>query len=369
MPIPTLPMLRVLTGLCLAAPAQVPATQDPVEVVPEDVPQDAPAVVPEDVPQDAPAAVIEPAPLTGATRLDADGLFRAEETAYGGFMAGQRALDQDDIDEARRLWTDAIATLPDERPYAGSRGALAMWLALAAQAEYARDGSMDALRTEVSLLQGWLARLPELEPDDAGRRASLDTLMQARIDAVRAQIDWELAEHGDADAQLAKSLEGGYETREFEAWRPPTELLAWKPRADDPRAGVHQASENEEAPEKVSPEVIDEPERPSGTGLIVGGSVLLATGLAGAIVGALGMRNAAAANTFDATGTPAQRREQMADGERGNQTAVVGLSAGGALLVAGVTMLAIGAKRRKRSMRILPETSAHHIGLSIEGRF
>ncbi len=362
MPIPTLPMLWVLSGLCLAAPADEPTTQDPVEVVPQDAPQDAS--------QDAPAAgPIAPAPLTGAMRLDAQGLFRGEATAYAGFMAGQRALEQGDIEEARRLWVDAIATLPDERPYAGSRGALAMWLALAAQADYARNGSMDALRTEVSLLQGWQARLPEFDPDDAGRRASLGTLVQARIDAVLAQIDWELAEHGDADTQLAKSLEGGYEVRAFEAWRPPTQLLAWKPRPDDPRAGVSQASESEEAPEKVSPEVTDEPDRPRGTGLLVGGSILVATGLAGGIVGALGMRSAAAANTFDPTQTPAQRREQMADGERGNQTAVVGLSAGGALLVAGVTMLAIGSQRRKRSMRVQPETSAHHIGLSLQGRF
>ncbi len=354
MPMSTLPMLRILTGLCLAAPAEVPATED---------------VAPQAASEVAPAPPIEPAALDGATRLDAEGLFRAEETAYEGYMAGQQALDAGDIEGARRHFDDAVATLPDERPYAGSRGALAMWLVLAAQAAYSRDGSMDALRAEVGLLRGWLARLPELEPDDAERRASLKTLVQARVEAVRAQIDWELAEHGDADAQLAKSLEGGYETNTFGPWRPPTALLAWKPRPDDPREGVRQATEAEEAPEKLAPQLADEPTRPRGTGLLAGGSVALAAGIAGVVVGALGMRNAAAANTFDAEQTPAQRRAQMVDGERGNVTAVVGLSAGGALLVTGITMLAVGARRRGRSLQISPQATARHVGVSVGGRF
>lgn len=316
----------------------------------------------------------EPAALEGARRLDAEGLFDAEQAAYTHYMEGQRALDAGDPNAAIAAWEQGVQTLPDERPYARSRGALALRLVLAHEARYRLEGDIADLRQQIALLGGYRARLSEMFPDDTELRQRKDQLATAQIERIEAEIDRTEGEHGTADEQLERSLRGDYVDRNDAAWGFDATDVAWHPRPDDPRKHEAQATDAEVAPEEIANADESPPLEPRkrGTGLIVTGALLTGAGIAGIAVGGAGMAAAAGANDFDEMQTPTDRRQQIADGNAANLRAVIGLSAGAALAVTGVVLIAVGAKRRKASpsaLAVLPKLGRGRAGVVLQGSF
>ncbi len=358
-----------------AQPDDSIATEEDVPSEPEGLVEGEDPLAPDVIPaasEEAPAP--QPAPLEGARRLDADGLFDAEQTAYASYMQGQRALDEGDPNAAIDAWEKGVRALPDERPYARSRGALALRLVTAHEARYRLEGDIADLRRQIALLEGYRARLSEMFPDDAELRQRKDGLAAEQIERIEAEIERTEGDHGTVDEQLERSLRGEYADRNDAAWGFDATDVAWHPRPDDPRKHEAQATDAEVAPEQVTN--ADEPAplqpRKRGTGLIVTGALLTGAGVAGFAVGGAGMAAAAAANDFDEMQTPTQRRQQIASGNAANQRAVIGLSAGAALTVTGIVLIAVGAKRRKASpsaLAVLPSLGRGRAGWVIEGSF
>ncbi len=309
-------------------------------------------------------------PLRGATGLDADGLFESEQRAYRLYMDGVGALADDDPETAIAKWQEAVAVLPDAPPYARSRGALALRMVVAYDERFHRDGSLDDLRIQRTLLQAYLRRLPEMFPHDEDARAQRQAHVRVRIDEIDADLARFEVEHGTTEEQLDKGLRGEYAGVIDRQWSPDPTDMGWHPRPDDPRLSGEQGSDHEIAPEEVE-RPPTQASRPKGTGLIVAGSITTAVGLAalGAAFG--GMAMASGASEFDPDQDPMDRRAQIARGNQGNLLAVAGLAAGGSLVAGGVAMLAIGLRKRKRSASAIawtPDFGAV-VGASVRGRF
>jgi hypothetical protein len=115
------------------------------------------------------------------------------------------------------------------------------------------------------------------------------------------------------------------------------------------------------------------PDRPSGTGLIAGGAVLLALGLAATsmiIIGAVRAKDAKG-EYDDAEADMDQAGMDAADkkGARANGLIIGGSVATGVLLAAGGTLLGIGLRRRIRYQAFAPAFGPQYVGLRISGRF
>jgi len=347
------------------APVDAPPPPPPPIEPPPATAATAPRVAPE----------VTPAPLTGASRLDANGLVEAEQQAYGLYMDGVHALDDAaDPDLAIDKWEQALRTLPDERPYALSRGALALRLVTAHQVRFFRDGDLDDLRREKSLLLGYQERLVDMVPTDAEARSSRHSTMQTRIDEIDGELSRLEDDQGTTEEQLGKSLRGEYAARGAETWRPDPSDMGWHPRADDPRKHASQAHDGEVAPEETTPEIVEptDPGPRPGTGRLVVGAVLTGAGLGGLGVGAVGLVQANRANTFDPEQDPQQRRMQIGEGERANGLALGGLIGGGVLTVVGLAVLISGARKRSKSpsrAALTPAVTPTHLGASLRATF
>ncbi len=114
-------------------------------------------------------------------------------------------------------------------------------------------------------------------------------------------------------------------------------------------------------------------DRPSGTGMIVGGSVLLALGLGATsmiIIGAVRAkdakreRNDARADMDDEAFRAADKK-----GSRANGLIIGGAVATGVLLAAGATLLGIGLRRRIRYQAFGPIFGPQYVGIGLAGRF
>lgn len=368
--------LVVAVAIAMPVPVAVAASPEADPPTPVSDPEPAPddGVAPGDATELDP---ILPDPLDGARHLDADGLFESEQRAYQLYMEGVRALEEDlDPDVAIDRWQEALRVLPDERPYARSRGALALRLVTAYDMRFHRDGRIDDLRRQSALLQGYQQRLPEMFADDPAARAQRNDHARARVDEIDAELRRIAAVQGTVEEQLDKSLRGEYEARRDDVWRPDPTDAGWHARPDDPRRKERQATDSEVAPEEppAEPELDQPKPKKEGTGPIAAGAVLGVAGLAGIGVGIAAMVTAAAANDFDASQTPSERRAQIARGNQANTRAVVGLAAGGALAAAGVALLAIGLTKRKKSanaspLAVHPTIGAGRWGLGLTGRF
>jgi hypothetical protein len=126
-------------------------------------------------------------------------------------------------------------------------------------------------------------------------------------------------------------------------------------------------------PPSTGPDVVEKP-KPSKPLLIAGG-VLTGVGVAGLAVGFAGMGMGAAAN--DVSGVeddPEKRGDQFSRGRSANVMAIVGSVAGGVLVVTGVALIGIGAKRKKdakqmaRRPMVVPMVGRTN-GLALTGRF
>ncbi|HWB79633.1 MAG TPA: hypothetical protein VG755_31940 [Nannocystaceae bacterium] len=318
------------------------------------------------VPEAAPAA--EPAvdPLAGPRGLDPDRLVAGEEAAYRAYMRGKKAFEANDYDAALLAFGDALRQLPDESPYAKSRGALALWSALCHGQLYGLRGDATALDREAALLDAYVARLDAIARDAADKteKQQLVEQRQAQIAAEQARI---AGEHGNTDEQIDRSLRGEYEGVDASAWRPSVEDLAWVPRPDDPRPKGKQDQDEEDARQKQLQQT-DERKRKPGTGLIAGGAIALGVGVAALAVMGAGMARAHAAEDFSPTQTPDERRAQIGRGIAGNDMAIAGAIAGGVAVITGAVLVGLGAKKR-RAAAITPTASRRGAGLSISVRF
>jgi len=291
---------------------------------------------------------IPPDPIAGATGLDPEGLILGERVAYSLYMEGRKAMDAGDIDTAADRFERALRQLPDDRPYARSRGSLALLLALCDSKRYLLDASLAWLDAEEQLLRAYLQRVGEMALDSADREHKEQSVRE-RLDEIAAERSRRLATPEAADTVLRRSLAGEYEGIKPWAWKPASQDLAWYPRPDDPRPHGNQLNDGEEAPGKpveVSPDLR---KRRRGVGFVALGSVLMASGMAGFAVMATGMAQAQAANSFSPRDTPLQRRQQIAEGQQGNGMGVIGLAAGSTFLVTGTVLLGVGLRRMKRS--------------------
>ncbi len=317
-------------------------------------------------------AVAEPAvapagdPLAGPRGLDPDALVAGEDAAYRSFMRGKRSFEGNDFDAALLAFGDALRQLPDERPYAKSRGALALWSARCHGQLYGLRGDTTALDREVELLQSYAARLGDIArdaTDRAAKQALVDTRLQQIADE-RARI---AAEHGAVDEQIDRSLRGEYAGVDTKEWQPRVEDLAWVRRPDDPRPKGKQDHDDEDARRKQEEQAEARTRKP-GTGLIAGGAVALGIGVAALAVMGAGMARAHAAEDFSPTQTPDDRRAQIGRGIAGNAMSITGAVAGGVLVVTGAVLVGLGVKKR-RNTSLAPTASRRGAGVSLTVRF
>jgi hypothetical protein len=295
----------------------------------------------------------------------------AEKAAYERFLAGNRALERADADAAVLAYRDALAILPDEPPYAPSRGSLGLRLALACAQKYDDTGDLRWLEAERAVLRAHAGRLREIRPSDPAARERLAASVQHRLRQLAQERERVAGDHGDWEQQIDRSLRGEYTEDDGPRWSPASEDLRWYPRPDDPRPKGQQAADGEVAPEKLTPS--DDPVRGrrKGVGLVAAGAVALGAGVAGLAMMGAGMARASAANDFDPMGTPDDRLAQIHRGQTGNTMAVVGLATGSALLVTGAALVGVGAKRLRasapRRAAIAPFAGPGTAGLVLRG--
>ncbi|MFO0636958.1 MAG: hypothetical protein U0168_29355 [Nannocystaceae bacterium] len=294
-------------------------------------------------------------------------MVRGEEAAYQAFLRGQRAFDESDFDAALLAFGDALRLLPDERPYARSRGSIALWIARCHGQRYGLRADTADLDAEATVLQAYLARLGDIGKDAADREAKR-ALARQRLDEIAAERE-RIAGHGDAETQIDASLRGDYEGVKASSWAPSVADLAWYQRRDDPRQRSGQVDEHDPEPDR---RVTPEPRRRKGTGLIAGGAVSLGLGVAALAVMGAGMARAHGAQDFSATQTPDERREQISRGLAGNAMTAAGAITGGVAVVLGAVLVGIGAKRRRAdapTLSLRPAVSRRLLGLALSVRF
>jgi hypothetical protein len=305
-------------------------------------------------------------PLAGPHGLDPHRLVAGEEAAYRAFMRGKKAFEANDYDAALVAFGDALRQLPDETPYAKSRGALALWSARCHGQLYGLRSDPSALDREDELLRAYAARLGDIARD-ADDRAAKQALVDLRLQQIadeRARIS---GEHGGTDEQIDRSLRGEYDGVDATQWEPRVEDLAWVPRRDDPRPKAKQDSDEEDARKKAQEQTVEKKRKP-GTGLIAGGAVALGIGVAALAVMGAGMARAHAAEDFSPTQSPNERREQIGRGLSGNDMAIAGAVAGGVLVVTGAVLVALGAKKLRKAA-ITPTAMRRGAGVSLTVRF
>lgn len=177
------------------------------------------------------------------------------------------------------------------------------------------DGDPEHLFVARDLLDKYVAAL---SPGEVDRREEAE----AAVARVRAALDEH--EAAEAAAQEADRAEARRAAAEQEAERSALEPLS--PEPDEP-------------PTETTPEPSDH------RGMIIGGAVGAGLGLVGfgVMAGGLGSANAAI-DTFKTQ--PEQRNAARDDIRRGNTVAIVGAAAGGAFLMGGAVLLAVGLRRR-----------------------
>lgn len=304
--------------------------------------------------RDAAAAIPEPiaGPLSiaGARGLDPDGMVAGEDAAYERYMAGRKAYDAGDAAAAAEAFVAALRRLPELPPYVRSRGSLALAWAQCEARLYLERGDLDHLARERSILAAYLGRVDEIGRDQADRAAkrALVTTRMAEIEAEFARLT---GDHGDAETQIARSLEGEYAGVQQSAWAPRVEDLAWHRRRDDPRARARQLTEAERAGLDAGRGDDGEARRP-GTAMIATGATVLAIGVGALAVMGVGMARAKAADDFSPTQSPDARRQQIERGTAGNAMAVAGAAVGAAAVITGAVLVGLGVKKRRGAARL-----------------
>lgn len=304
--------------------------------------------------------------LAGPRGLNPDALVRGEDAAYQAYMRGKRAFEANDFDRALVDLTDALRLLPDEAPYARSRGSIAMWMIRCHGARYSLRGDLGELDREVVLLDAYTSRLDGIAAGAEDHQAKAALIEARRIEITRER-ERVSGEHGDVDTQIDRSVRGDYEGAVTTTWEPRVEDLAWYRRRDDPRPKGEQIDEIDPIKREA-----EGPGRRAGTGLIAGGAASLGVGLGALGVMAAGMARGSGAESFSEGQTPAERREQIGRGVSGNTMSIAGAAVGSAAVIAGAVLIGVGVKRRRaesRRLSISPAAGRHGGGVSMTVRF
>ncbi len=296
---------------------------------------------------EAPSLSLSPLPddpLAGPRGLDPDALVQGENDAYRLYMEGKRRLDAGELEAAEHAFADALRVLPDERPYARSRGSLALWWVRAHVALFESTGDLALLEREEAILAAYVERLDGIatSPDD---RAHKQELVQQRRDEIEAARRLRAAADDDVETQL-RSEHAGYQAS---TWHPDTlQDLGWYPRRDDPRKRSKQATDDVGPEPERDDELAQGRSRRPGVGMVVGGALSLAAGVAGLSVMGVGIARGSRANDFDPGQSPMERRAQIVAGIDANTMSMTSAIAGGVVLAAGVVLTSVGIVRMRK---------------------
>ena len=270
------------------------------------------------------AAPSSPSSPDAAETVDAE---EASAPARDAFEQGLDAYEAGDYAAAVRHWTEAHDLMGESPELSGGRRVLGFDLAQAQMRAHAADGDprrLDAARPLLEAYIAWVDR-PGHTMDEGEKQ-----------DRARA-----------------------------------VELLAQIDREDTPPAPVPPRVDSA-PPSSPPPPATAEP-KPTGTGLLIGGGVALAGGI-GSIVGAV-VSEAAGSKAEDAynSAVAAADSDAVAAATRAGRRANVGFIASTAsavlLTAAGVTMLAIGGRRRKRYISASAALTPSSAGASMSVRF
>lgn len=182
----------------------------------------------------------------------------------------------------------------------------------------------------------------------------------------RVDPDWQPVDASDVSSEISRG------EKAIEACEQAIEDLSKK--KDDPAPAEEEDKKRKKAPK-------------DGRGLIAGGAVFTVVGVAGlAMIGAGVGTSIAAQNHVDELNPsdPNFPDDVAADdkkGKLGNTLAYVGIPVAAVGLAAGIALLVVGVKKRKRyqaengsgdtsaSLRVVPVTGRGYAGLSLSGRF
>jgi tetratricopeptide (TPR) repeat protein len=285
--------------------------------------------------------------LTSATALASLGAPAADPAAAQAeaeamFRRGQAKYETADYNGAIELWTEAynlVGSIPDN---AAIQALLIYNLAQAHIKAFELDEDRIHLKQAEQLLRSFEANLETVYEDPEQIAAE-----QAKIDEALADI-----------AARSTTLEDKGQTEP-------------EPDGEDP------AESPGAVPENLDP-LPPEPGKPAKPLLIAGG-VLAGVGLgvgAVAIVGIVQARNANFYDDLDPLDYDA-REQRFASGQRANTLIVVGSVGAGVLVTTGVALLVVGAMRSKQARQtttaarpiLAPSFGPAGAGLSVSGRF
>jgi hypothetical protein len=285
-------------------------------------------------------------PLTSTTALASVGApasdpAAAQAEAEAMFRRGQAKYETADFNGAIELWTEAYALVGSIPDNAAIQALLIYNLAQAQIKAFEFDGNPIRLRQAEQLLRSFKANLETVYDDPEQVAAE-----QARIDAALADIA----------ARTAALEDKGQSDPE--------------PASEDPVEGP-VAGPVEPLPQQDTPA---KPAKP----LLIAGGVLAGVGLgvgAVAIVGIVQARNANFFDDLDPLDYDA-REQRFATGQRANTLIIVGSVGGGVLVTTGVALLVVGAMRSKQARQttaarpiVAPSFGPAGAGLSVSGRF
>jgi hypothetical protein len=221
--------------------------------------------------------------------------------------------------------------------------------------------------------------LPEDKKNGSTRQTLVNLALDAYLRAYRAKDD-------RAFVDAAKTLLDDYEASLQEAKGTvelTPEIADAKQKIDDALADI-KAKEEEaarlaaEANKDPEPEPEPEPEPDKGmkpgTGLIIGGAVLLGLGAGGiglAVGGAVGSNNSQKEYDSLTPGTP-ERTAAQKKGETMNALAITGAVIAPLFIGAGVALLILGIKKNKKTAgnaMLVPTFGPDYAGVGFTGRF
>ncbi len=271
------------------------------------------------------AAPVEPAPEMPAA---VDPALAAAQELYSRGLTHYETLD---YDLAISSWKDALEKLraaevdtPEQaRSVASARTAIVYNIARAQQRAFGQDHDVARLKKAKGLLELYVRESTEAGTVDESELA----VARSRIDEIAEQI---------VEAERPRPLE------------PPAPAPAPAPKDDGRKPGV---------------------------GLIAGGATALVLGV-GAVVGGavIGTRMSGGSESdladLDQLGDEPARRDALARGRTGDTVLIASTVAGGLVAVAGVVLLAIGAKRAKAPRRApVASFGAGFVMFGVAGRF
>lgn len=243
------------------------------------------------------------------------------------YERGRAKFETADYQAAVELWTEAYAQVPDNSDGAQIRVLLIFNIATARERAFDVTQDPAELRQAKILLGNFEKSIPAIYGEGA------------EADAERARVQEKVAA---LDERLAA----------YEASQEPDPVVVTPPPEPDP-----------------DPEPVEDNSR----GLIIGGAVAAGIGVIGLGVMGAGLSIGASANDItDLEETDVQgRRDQFDRGRTGNRLALVGGIGGGALLVTGAVLLALGLKRKKAggAVSLVPTANRNSAALMLRGRF